>query len=75
MTVTEEIIQYLNQLDEGQQQSILNFARILANTPIIKGKSGKSIVGAVGFFDSQSLDEMETAIDEGCEQIDWAEWE
>lgn len=75
MTVTEEIIQYLNQLDEGQQQSILNFARILANTPIIKGERGESIVEAVGFFDSQSLDEMEMAIDEGCEQIDWAEWE
>lgn len=75
MTLSEEIMQYLNQLDDSQQQTLLNFARILSQTPIIQGESGESIMKSIGLFDTQSLDEIETAIEEGCEQIDWASWE
>lgn len=75
MTLTEEIMQYLNQLDDSQQQTLLNFARILSQTPIIQGESGESIMKSIGLFDTQSLDEIELAIEEGCEQIDWASWE
>ena len=75
MTMIDELLQTFNELDEAQQQRLLNFARILTKTPVIKGESGESIVQATGFFDAQALDEMEAAIAEGCEGIDWRGWE
>ncbi len=69
MTLTDQLLEQLNKMDEAQQQRLLNFARILTNTPTMKGESGASIVTATGFFDAQSLDEMEAAIAEGCEQL------
>lgn len=64
MTLTDELLHMLNQLDDAQKQRLLNFARVLAKTAPLRGESGKSIVQATGFFDAKSLDEMETAIDE-----------
>ncbi len=66
MTRTEQLIEQFNKMDETQQQRLLNFARILTQTPNVKGESGASIVAATGFFDAESLDEMEAAIREGC---------
>lgn len=74
MSITDDLIEEFRKLDEAQQQRLLNFARILAKTPAVKGESGTSIIQAVGFFDAQSLDEMEAAINEGCEEIDWRGW-
>lgn len=68
-------MEQLHKMDDAQQQRLLNFARILTKTPIIKGESGISIIEATGFFDTQSLDEMEAAIAEGCGEIDWRGWE
>lgn len=75
MSLTEQLMEQFNKMDEAQQQRLLNFARILTKTPVIKGESGASIAAATGFFDAQSLDEMEAAIAEGCEEIDWRGWE
>ncbi len=75
MTIHEELLQTINEMDEAQQQRLLNFARILTKTPVMKGEAGVSIAAATGFFDAQSLDEMEAAIREGCEEIDWRGWE
>jgi hypothetical protein len=75
MATTEELIEQFNKLDESQQQRLLNFARILSKTPVVRGEPGLSIIQATNFFDSESLDEMEAAINEGCEDIDWREWE
>lgn len=75
MTLSEQLIEQLNRMDEAQKQRLLNFARILTKTPAIQGERGASIVQATGFFDAQSLDEMEAAIAEGCEGIDWRGWE
>lgn len=65
MTMTDELIEQFNRLDEAQQQRLLNFARILTKTPKVQGEPGTSIVQAVGFFDAQALDEIEAAINEG----------
>lgn len=67
VTLSEQLIEQFNKMDEAQQQRLLNFALILTKTPVIKGESGASIVAATGFFDAQSLDEMEAAITEGWE--------
>jgi len=70
-----QLIEQFNKLDEAQRQRLLNFARILAKTPTVQGEVGTSFVQAVGFFDTQALDEMEEAINEGTEDIDWRGWE
>lgn len=75
MTLTEQLIEVFEKLDAAQQQRLLSYARIMTQTPDIKGESGTSIVTATGFFDAQSLDEMEAAIKDGCEGIDWRGWE
>jgi hypothetical protein len=75
VTLSEQLIEQLKHMDEAQQQRLLNFARILTKTPVMKGEPGASIVAATGFFEAQSLDEMEAAIAEGCEEIYWRGWE
>ena len=75
MTLTDQLLEQFNKLDEAQQERLLNFARILTKTPRVKGEPGERIAAATGFFDEQSLDEMEAAINEGCEEIDWRGWE
>jgi|GEM_PF-6356264 len=74
MTLTEELLQTVEQLDDAQKQRLLNFARILANTSQIKGEPGESIIQATGFFDADSLDEIEAAIND-ADGIDWRGWE
>lgn len=66
MSIAKQLLAQLEKLDASQQQRVLNFARTLSKTPTIKGESGQSIIAATGFFDAQSLDEMEAAILEGC---------
>jgi hypothetical protein len=75
MTLTDELIEHIYQLDAVQQQRLLNFARVLARTPAIRGEAGESIVRAIGFFDAQALDEIEAAINRGYAEIDPREWE
>jgi hypothetical protein len=71
----EQLFTEIQKLDDIQQQRLLNYVRILTNTPKIEGESGVFIADAIGFFDAQSLDEMEEAIKEGCETVDWHDWE
>lgn len=75
MTVSEQLIEAFSKMDEVQQQRLLNFARTIINEPVIRGEPGMSIATAAIFFDAQSLDEIEAAIAEGCEEIDWREWQ
>lgn len=75
MTLAEQLMEQLHKMDDAQQQRLLNFAHMLTKTPVIKGEAGMSIIEATGFFDTQSLDEMERAIAEDCGEIDWRGWE
>lgn len=74
MTMKDILIDQFERLDSAQQQRLLNFARILAQTPQRRGESGADIIRAVGFFDPNALDEIEAAIDALTEDIDWNEW-
>lgn len=40
MTLAHELIEYFNHLDEVQRQRLVNYARILAQTPQIRGEAG-----------------------------------
>lgn len=74
MTLRDSLIDQFERLDSAQQQRLLNFARILAQTPQRRGESGTDIIRAVGFFDPHALDEIEAAIESLTEDVDWNEW-
>ncbi len=73
-TRTKQLLEQFNSMDTAQQERLLNFARILTQTPTIRGESGKDIAAATNYFDAESLDEMEAAINADTEKIDWHGW-
>ncbi len=74
MTMTEELLEHFSKLDVTQQRHILDVVRTATQTSNVRGESGQSILQSARLFDAQSLDEMETAINQGCEGIDWHDW-
>lgn len=75
MTITEELIEEFKRLDESQKRYILDYIRSASQDYVPKGESPERLLASVGMFDTQSLDEMAAAIEEGCEEIDWREWQ
>jgi hypothetical protein len=71
----QALLEQVNKLDDEQQRRLLNYARLLANVPDIRGESGKSLIASAGMFSKQALEQMERAIEEDCERIDWSGWE
>jgi hypothetical protein len=71
----QELLEQVNKLDDERQRRLLNYARLLANAPQIRGESGKSLIASAGMFGKQDLEEMQQAIEEDCERIDWGGWE
>jgi hypothetical protein len=70
-----ELLDQVHQLDDEQLYRLLNYARLLAKVPQMRGESGKSLIASVGMFGKQDLEEMQQAIEEDCERIDWGGWE
>lgn len=71
----QELLEQVNKLDDERQQRLLNYARLLNNVPDVRGESGKSLITSAGMFGKQDLEEMQRAIEEDCERIDWGGWE
>lgn len=71
--ITEQILKELARLSPQAQQLILNFARRLGPFPQ-NGVPGKDLVQFSGVLSRDEADEMERAIEEGCEQVDASEW-
>jgi hypothetical protein len=70
-----ELLEQANKLDHERLMRLLNYARLLANVPQVRGESGKSLIASAGMFGQQDLIEMQRAIEEDCERIDWGGWE
>jgi hypothetical protein len=75
ITIEKELLEQVHKLGEDQQRRVLEFARILAHAPEIRGESGRSILQSAGLFPDEDLDEMAHAIEEDCERIDRGGWE
>ncbi len=71
----QELLQQVNKLDDEQQRRLLNYARLLAQAPQLRGESGKKLIASAGMFGEEDLEEMQRAIEEDCERIDWGGWE
>ena len=52
------LLEQVQQLDDEGLQRLLNYARLLASAPQIRGESGKSLIASAGMFGEQDLAEM-----------------
>jgi len=66
--IKQKLLERLDQLSEGEQRRILEFAENLPSRP--KGTPGKDLLKFFGTIDSEDCRRMEEAIEAGCERVD-----
>ena len=71
MTLAQQILKEVNQLNSDQQQEVLGFARLLRLNGGIPGKKLLRFAGAISPAD---LKEMSQVIEDGCERVDPDAW-
>ena len=67
--VTAKIVDELNNLAVEQQREVLAFARSLKSQP--SGVEGSSLVNFAGGISATDLTQIQEAIEEGCQSIDF----
>ena len=72
-TIDQEIAKLLHRLPEAQQQSVLDFARELADVRT-RGIPGADLLTFTGRIPADDLQRMSDAIEEGCETVSLGEW-
>ena len=70
--IKQKLLERLDQLSEGEQRKILEFAENLPSTP--KGTPGKDLLKFFGTIDPEDCRSMEAAIEAGCERVDPRDW-
>ncbi len=71
--LAKEVLDTITRLPEAQQLHVLEFARSLqAEAP--EGEPGTEYLQFAGLFPPEVCDEMERAIEEGCERINPNAW-
>lgn len=68
-SITREIIEQLERLEEPELRRVLDYTRSLREG-LPKGESGESIVRIVGAIPKENLKEMSDAIEKDCERVD-----
>ena len=71
MTMQEDLLRVFETLSPDQQQQVVNYVQTLVH-PV--GEPGHVFVQSRGLFTMDALDEMEAAIEDGTEEIDWRDW-
>ena len=69
----QQIIEQLDALTPEQQKQVLDYMRSLAQRAWV-GKPGSALLPLAGMIPLEDLEEMARAIEEGCGQVDLAEW-
>jgi hypothetical protein len=64
--IKQKILERLDELSEGEQRKILEFANHLP--PTAKGTPGRDLLKFFGTIDSEDCRRMEEAIEAGCER-------
>ena len=71
MTLTQQILQEVGQLNSEQQREVLGFARLLR---LKKGNPGHDLLRFAGTIDAGDLEQMSRAIEADCERVDPNAW-
>ena len=66
-TLERELREHLEQLPEGKQREVVEYARALAK-PKSRGISGEEILAITGTIEPDDIERMKQAIEEGCER-------
>ena len=76
MSTVEQIEAQVRQLAPPQQERVLQFARSLTGNPsaLPPGAKLEDLMKFAGTIPREDLEEMQRAIEEGCEQIDHDSW-
>lgn len=64
-----EIIKSIHLLEKSRQKSVLVYIKSL-----LKSSENRNLLKFAGAFSAEDIEEMESAISEGCENIDRNEW-
>lgn len=72
-TLKKELIENFDSLPFALQQQVLYFVRALKLTSKV-GNPGKDLLDLAGAIDTEDLQEIEDAIEDGCERIDKDAW-
>jgi hypothetical protein len=75
IALREQLLDEFDKLPPEKQQQVLQFTRSLSST-LPPGTPGEVLIELAHElnFSSDDLAQMEAAIEEDCERIDWDEW-
>ena len=71
MTLAQQILKEVDQLNSNQQREVLGFARSLR---LQGGRSGRDLLRFAGTIAATDLKEMSDAIEADCERVDPDAW-
>lgn len=72
-SITDEVLEELRRLDEGERRRVLEYARSLSATPP-HGTTGEALLKHLGVWSEAVADEVADAIEEGCERVNLDAW-
>jgi len=72
-SITDELLEELRGLREADRRRVLEYARSLSERPP-EGVSGESLLAHLGSIPADDAEEIATAIEEGCEQVNLDAW-
>ena len=73
ITVQKQLKEQLEHLPAEQQHQVLEFARSLVKAKG-SGVAGKDLLRFAGAIDTEDLNAIKKAIQEGCEKVNLDEW-
>ncbi len=68
-----EVAERMHELPESQQRHVLGFVRALQQAEP-EGEPGRNLLQFAGLFPPEDCDEIERAVEEGCESINPDAW-
>lgn len=72
-SITDELMEEIRRLGEGERRRVLEYARSLSGRPP-RGVSGPSLIEHLGGWTDDVADEVAAAIEEGCERVNLDAW-
>jgi hypothetical protein len=71
--IVAEVVEKLTRLPENLQRKVLHYVDTLAAARP-RGVPGKDLLRFAGVISKEDAEEMRSAIEAGCEQVDLNEW-